>query len=251
MDTAASQTFIKWFADITIGDIPLVGGKNASLGEMVRELAEQGREGARRICHHGRSATAISSAKHGSTSASGRRSPTSTRSDMANLSQRGHAVRQAILSAHRCRRTCRSRSLRPIGSCRVTAPCRSMSPCARRHGRGFARRELRRPAGDLSQCAGRCRRCWRRCKRCFASLFTDRAITYRVDKGFDHFKVALVIGVQRMVRSDLACFGRDVHHRYRDRISRRGADQRRLRPRRKRRAGLGQSGRVLSSSSPR
>jgi pyruvate,water dikinase len=45
------------------------------------------------------------------------------------------------------------------------------------------------------------------CKRCFASLFTDRAISYRVDKKFDHFKVALSIGVQRMVRSDLACSG--------------------------------------------
>src|SRR6185369_10805014 len=45
------------------------------------------------------------------------------------------------------------------------------------------------------------------CRRCFASLFTDRAISYRVDKGFDHFKVALSIGVQRMVRSDLASSG--------------------------------------------
>jgi pyruvate, water dikinase len=45
------------------------------------------------------------------------------------------------------------------------------------------------------------------CKRCFASLFTDRAISYRQDKGFDHSKVALSIGVQRMVRSDLAASG--------------------------------------------
>jgi pyruvate,water dikinase len=45
------------------------------------------------------------------------------------------------------------------------------------------------------------------CKRCFASLFTDRAISYRVDKGFDHFKIALSIGIQRMVRSDLAASG--------------------------------------------
>ncbi|HNP39010.1 MAG TPA: phosphoenolpyruvate synthase, partial [Nitrospira sp.] len=45
------------------------------------------------------------------------------------------------------------------------------------------------------------------CKRCFASLFTDRAISYRVDKGFDHFKIALSIGVQRMVRSDLSASG--------------------------------------------
>ncbi len=45
------------------------------------------------------------------------------------------------------------------------------------------------------------------CRRCFASLFTDRAISYRTDKGFDHFKVALSIGVQQMVRSDLGASG--------------------------------------------
>ena len=42
---------------------------------------------------------------------------------------------------------------------------------------------------------------------CFASLFTNRAISYRVDKGFDHFSVYLSVGVQKMVRSDLACSG--------------------------------------------
>jgi len=45
------------------------------------------------------------------------------------------------------------------------------------------------------------------CRRCFASLFTDRAISYRQIHGFDHFDVALSIGVQRMVRSDLASSG--------------------------------------------
>ena len=45
------------------------------------------------------------------------------------------------------------------------------------------------------------------CRRCFASLFTDRAIHYRVDQGFDHFKVALSIGIMKMVRSDLASSG--------------------------------------------
>jgi pyruvate,water dikinase len=45
------------------------------------------------------------------------------------------------------------------------------------------------------------------CRRCFASLFTDRAIHYRIDQGFDHFQVALSIGVQKMVRSDLAASG--------------------------------------------
>ena len=42
------------------------------------------------------------------------------------------------------------------------------------------------------------------CKHCYASLFTDRAISYREQHGFDHIKVALSIGVQQMVRSDLA-----------------------------------------------
>ena len=45
------------------------------------------------------------------------------------------------------------------------------------------------------------------CRRCFASLFTDRAIHYRIDQGFDHFKVSLSIGVMKMVRSDLAASG--------------------------------------------
>ena len=45
------------------------------------------------------------------------------------------------------------------------------------------------------------------CRRCFASLFTDRAIVYRVNNGFDHFKVALSVGVMKMVRSDRASSG--------------------------------------------
>ena len=45
------------------------------------------------------------------------------------------------------------------------------------------------------------------CKKCFASLFTNRAISYRVDKGFDHFSIGLSIGIQKMVRSDQACSG--------------------------------------------
>jgi len=45
------------------------------------------------------------------------------------------------------------------------------------------------------------------CKKCFASLFTNRAISYRVDKGFDHFSIALSIGVQKMVRSDISSSG--------------------------------------------
>ena len=45
------------------------------------------------------------------------------------------------------------------------------------------------------------------CRHCFASIFTDRAIVYRIDNGFDHFKVALSVGVMKMVRADLAASG--------------------------------------------
>jgi pyruvate,water dikinase len=45
------------------------------------------------------------------------------------------------------------------------------------------------------------------CRRCFASLFTDRSIHYRIDQGYDHFKVALSVGIMKMVRSDLASSG--------------------------------------------
>jgi pyruvate, water dikinase len=45
------------------------------------------------------------------------------------------------------------------------------------------------------------------CHQCYASLWTDRAISYRTAKGFDHFDVALSIGIQPMVRSDIACSG--------------------------------------------
>ncbi len=44
-------------------------------------------------------------------------------------------------------------------------------------------------------------------KKALASLFTDRAIVYRVEKGFDHFQVALSVGIQKMIRADLGCSG--------------------------------------------
>jgi pyruvate, water dikinase len=83
------------------------------------------------------------------------------------------------------------------------------------------------------------------CRRCFASLFTDRAISYRTEKGFDHFKVALSIGVQRMVRSDLAAsgvmFSIDTETGFRDAVLINAA----LRPRRECGPGCRESRRIL------
>ena len=79
----------------------------------------------------------------------------------------------------------------------------------------------------------------------FASLYNDRAIAYRVHKGFVHANVALSCGIQRMVRSDLRRERRDVHHRHRIRIRRRRVHHRGLRARRDGGAGRGEPRRVL------
>ena len=86
------------------------------------------------------------------------------------------------------------------------------------------------------------------CRRCYASLFTDRAISYRETKGFDHLQVALSIGVQRMVRADLGGSGVMFSIDTETRLPRRGGDQRRLGSRRDRRSGHGRSRRYLVSS---
>ncbi len=76
-----------------------------------------------------------------------------------------------------------------------------------RHRRGPAGRLLRRPAGDLPQRARHRERAGHDASEVFASLYNDRAISYRVHKGFAHADVALSAGVQRMVRSDLGAAG--------------------------------------------
>jgi pyruvate, water dikinase len=205
MTPTTSPTFIKWFADITIADIPIVGGKNASLGEMVRELAGKGvrvpdgfavtADAFRHFIHEARldafiRATLADLDTH----------------DMANLSQRGHAVRQAIRSAAlpedlQQQIAASYRQLQGDGAVPLDVAVRSSATAEDLPDASFAGQQetylnVQGVAALLETC-----------KRCFASLFTDRAISYRVDKGFDHFKVALSIGVQRMVRSDLACAG--------------------------------------------
>jgi len=205
MNAPAAHCFIRWFDDITIDDVPLVGGKNASLGEMVRELAIRGvkvpdgfaitaeafRYFIRKagIDEHIRETLADLDTR-----------------DMANLSERGDAVRQAILNAtlpadlqtlivKAYRQLQGGGTMPPDVAVRSSATAEDL-PDASFAGQQETYLNVHGTAALLETC-----------KRCFASLFTDRAISYRVDKGFDHFKVALSIGVQRMVRSDLACSG--------------------------------------------
>jgi pyruvate,water dikinase len=125
---------------------------------------------------------------------------------MKNLSQRGHSVRQAILNATLPQdlqeliagayRQLQGDSIVPLDVAVRSSATAEDLPDASFAGQQETYLNVQGGTALLETC-----------KRCFASLFTDRAISYRVDKGFDHFKIALSIGVQRMVRSDLACAG--------------------------------------------
>lgn len=196
--------FILWFEQITIDDVPLVGGKNASLGEMYRELASKGVK-----VPNGFAITA-EAYRHFLQSAGIDRqirdilSDLDTR-DIANLRERGQAVRQVILGAQlplELRKAICSAYDRLSGdhdmldvAVRSSATAEDL-PDASFAGQQETYLNVRGHQLLLETC-----------RRCFASLFTDRAISYRVDKNFDHLKIALSIGVQRMVRSDLATAG--------------------------------------------
>ena len=199
------QRFIKWFADITIDDVPLVGGKNASLGEMYRELASKGVK-----VPNGFAVTAEAYRyflREAGVDGKIRDilKDLDTR-DMENLRQRGAQIRQAILAAELPRDleqeiTAAYETFRGHGLHPTDVAVRSSATAEDLPDASFAGQQetYLNVCGHLAllDC----------CKRSFASLFTDRAISYRTDKKFDHFKVALSIGVQRMVRSDLAASG--------------------------------------------
>jgi pyruvate,water dikinase len=197
--------FIKWFSEIAIEDIPLVGGKNASLGEMCRELGPKGvkvpdgfaitAEAYRYFLREAKLDEKIR----------GLLGNLDTR-DIKNLRLRGGQIRHAILAGRlpadleqeivAAYDKFGAKDLHP-----ADVAVRSSATAEDLPGASFAGQQetyLNIQGHDALLDA---------CKRCFASLFTDRAISYRVDQGFDHFKVALSVGVQRMVRADLAASG--------------------------------------------
>lgn len=201
----ANLRYIRWFSELGIDDVPLVGGKNASLGEMYRELSGQGVK-----VPNGFAVTAEGYRHFIRSAGLDRRIPEilsglDTR-DVSNLRERGRAVRDAILATE----------LPADLAEEIVAAYRELGGDAK-HPLDVAVRSSA-TAEDLPDAsfAGQQetylnvhgqRLLLDTCRRCFASLFTDRALSYRVDKGFDHFKIALSIGVQRMVRSDLAASG--------------------------------------------
>lgn len=204
MDSRTSQKWIRWFANTSIADIPLVGGKNASLGEMYRELASQGVR-----VPNGFAVTAEGYWHFLSKTGTDVRIRALLNrlqiDDVQSLRECGQAVRQEIIGADlpedleaEIIAAYDNLSDRPGG---VDVAVRSSATAEDLPDASFAgQQETYLNVAGHAQLLETCR-------RCFASLFTDRAISYRRHKGFDDFRIGLSIGVQRMVRSDLAASG--------------------------------------------
>ena len=197
--------FILWFDQLNIEDVPLVGGKNASLGEMYKELGNKGVK-----VPNGFAVTAHAYRyfieKAGIKDEIRHILSDLDTTNMTNLADRGHRVREAIIKAELPKELrhaiyeaydnlCKQYGDRTDVAVRSSATAEDL-PDASFAGQQETYLNIKGEHHLIDAC-----------KRCFASLFTNRAISYRVDKGFDHFDIGLSIGVQKMVRSDLSCSG--------------------------------------------
>ncbi|MHA3978306.1 phosphoenolpyruvate synthase [Halovulum sp. GXIMD14794] len=195
---AGDQVF--WFEDLARGDVAKVGGKNASLGEMVRNLGQKG----------------ISVPPGFATSADAYRGYLSENDLNARIAEAldrlatgritlhdaGTAIRRAILEGE-WPKTLREEILAAYhtlgersGRAAPSVAVRSSATAEDLPDASFAGQQetFLNVQGEQALLDA--------CRRCFASLFTDRAISYRQVKGFEHQKVALSVGVQLMVRAD-------------------------------------------------
>ena len=192
--------YIHWFDEISVDDVPLVGGKNASLGEMYRVLTPQG---VRVPNGFAISAQAYRDMldKAGAWTALHALLDDVDTADVEDLASRAHKARELVygigLSADLRDEILRAyHSLQEEYGADLSLAVRSSAtaedlPTASFAGQHETYLHIRGDEMLLDAC-----------RRCFASLFTERAIAYRIDQGFDHFKVALSIGVMKMVRSD-------------------------------------------------
>jgi pyruvate,water dikinase len=197
--------YIRWFNEVRIEDVPIVGGKNASLGEMYRELAPKG------VKIPNGFAISADAYWHVLNSCGIKDKLEELmqgldKSNVIDLSERGKLARELILSAGIPEDLWEEIKLaydklseqygpRPDVAVRSSATAEDL-PTASFAGQQETYLNIS-GYSTLKEA----------CSKCFASLFTDRAISYRIDNNFDHFQVALSIGVQKMVRADLATSG--------------------------------------------
>jgi len=200
-----AKKLVLWFNEIELDDIPQVGGKNASLGEMIRELTGEGVS-----IPDGFAITAYAY-RHLLQSAGIKDEIEHILSDldthdMHNLSEKGEKIRSLIYNAtipddlhdaiiDAYRKLCEEYKEDTDVAVRSSATAEDL-PDASFAGQQETYLNIRGEEALIDAC-----------KRCFASLFTNRAISYREDKDFDHLSVSLSIGVQKMVRSDIAASG--------------------------------------------
>ena len=201
----ANLNYIRFFEEFGIEDVPLVGGKNASLGEMFQKLSKQGI----RIPHG--FATTAAAYRHmldsaGAWDALHAELDDLDPDDVTALARKGKRCREIVYGAGlpddlTAEIVSAYRMLQEEYGEDVSLAVRSSATAEDLPTASFAGQQetFLNITGSESLLDA--------CRRCFASLFTDRAIHYRVDQGFDHFKVSLSIGVMKMVRSDLASSG--------------------------------------------
>lgn len=197
--------WVLWFDEIGIKDVPLVGGKNASLGEMYQKLIQKGVEVPGGFAITADAYKYLLQASDLGTEIRYVLDGLDTH-NIKDLMRRGEKVRHLIRTAHFpddlaesiIKAYARMEKEYGIG---VDVAVRSSATAEDLPDASFAGQQetyLNIRGNDNLIDA---------CKRCFASLFTNRAISYRHDKGFGHFDVYLSIAIQKMVRSDSACSG--------------------------------------------
>ncbi|HEY6916756.1 MAG TPA: phosphoenolpyruvate synthase, partial [Allosphingosinicella sp.] len=196
---------VRWLKDVSIADVPQVGGKNASLGEMIRGLSEQGIRvpgGFATTASAYRAFLANNDLAPFITEALGR-----YRAGATSLREAGESVRERILAGAfsadmeaALRDHYRTLS-REAGKDDIAVAVRSSATAEDLPGASFAGQQetFLNVRGEEALIDA--------CRRCYASLFTDRAITYREIKGFDPLDIALSVGVQPMVRTDKGASG--------------------------------------------
>ena len=201
----ANDDTILWFENCKRGDVARVGGKNASLGEMIAELSAKG------INVPGGFATTADAFRRFLTEntldAIIRDQLERMKTGRLTLQQAGARIREAIIDSPWPTDMAEALSdaydalCRRAGAANVSVAVRSSATAEDLPDASFAGQQetflnVTGRAGVLDYA-----------RRCYASLFTDRAIAYREAKEFDHLKVALSVGVQMMVRSDIGGSG--------------------------------------------
>jgi len=205
LDTKKENNYVRWFENLTSEDAPSVGGKNASLGEMIAALGEKG------VRVPGGFATTAGAywafveandiedemREHLNDLQNGAESLQTVGKRMRRLFRQGEFPREV---AEQIRESYRQLSERYEVD-EVDVAARSSATAEDLPEASFAGQQetFLNVTGESELLEA--------CRKCYASLFTDRAITYRQEQGFDHMQVALSVGVQKMVRADKACAG--------------------------------------------